>query len=105
MGEIIRDYCIIYLFVYEYSEVLFICDFIPYWSCFVTPVEDSVVITRISMLTMSVIYNNKGRRDRMVAGYTTTYAISAYHNWCWVLDSNPGRGVQLYVIKFVSDSR
>jgi len=38
------------LVVYEYSEVLFFCDFIPYWSCFVTPVEDSVVITRISML-------------------------------------------------------
>jgi len=24
--------------------------------------------------------NNRGRRDRMVVGFTTTYAISAYHH-------------------------
>jgi len=29
---------------------------------------------------MSVIHNNKGRRDHMVVGYKTTYAISAYHH-------------------------
>jgi len=23
-------------------------------------------------------------RDHMVVGFTTTYAISAYHHWCWV---------------------
>ena len=34
--------------------------------------------------------------DRMVVGFTTTYAISAYHQ-------QSGRGVQQYVIKFVSD--
>jgi len=30
----------------------------------------------------------KGRRgrDRMVVGFTTTYAISAYHHWCSNLD-------------------
>jgi hypothetical protein len=32
----------------------------------------------------------------MVIGFTTTYAINVYHHW---------RGVQHYVIKFVSDLR
>jgi hypothetical protein len=40
--------------------------------------------------------------DRMVVGFTTTSAISAYHNWC-EFESRSGRGVQHYVIKFVSD--
>ena len=41
--------------------------------------------------------------DRIVVGFTTTSAISAYHNWCCVLKSRSGWGVQHYVIKFVSD--
>ena len=43
-------------------------------------------------------------RDRMVVGFYTTYAISAYHHWC-EFESRSGRGVQHYVIKFVSDLR
>ena len=39
-------------------------------------------------------------RDRMVVGFTTTYAISAYHHWCCEFESRSGRGVH-YVIKFV----
>jgi hypothetical protein len=39
----------------------------------------------------------------MVVGFTTTYAISAYHHWCCEFESQSGRGVQHYVIKFVSD--
>jgi hypothetical protein len=39
----------------------------------------------------------------MVVGFTTTYAIGAYHHGCCGFDSRPGRGVQHYVIKFVSD--
>ena len=39
----------------------------------------------------------------MVVRYTTTYAISAYHHWCCEFESRSGRGVQHYVIKFVSD--
>jgi len=38
-------------------------------------------------------------------GFTTTYAISAYHYWCCEFGSRSGRGVQHYVIKFVSDMR
>jgi hypothetical protein len=40
--------------------------------------------------------------DRMVCGFTTTYVISAYHHWCCEFWSRSGRGVQHYVIKFVS---
>jgi hypothetical protein len=48
---------------------------------------------------------DRGRcgRDRMVVGFTTTYAISAYHHWCFEFESRSGRGAQHYVIKFVSD--
>ena len=45
-------------------------------------------------------------RDRMAVGFTTTfYAVSAYHHWCCEFESRSGRGVQHYVIKFVSDLR
>jgi hypothetical protein len=36
-------------------------------------------------------------------GFTTTYAISAYNHWCCEFESRSGRGIQHYVIKFVSD--
>jgi len=38
----------------------------------------------------------------MVIGYTTTYAIDAYHHWCCEFEFRSGRGVQYYVVKFVS---
>ena len=44
----------------------------------------------------------RGRRDhdRMVAEFTTVYAISAaYRHWCCEFESRSGRGVQHYVIK------
>jgi hypothetical protein len=41
--------------------------------------------------------------DRMVVEFTTTYAISAYHHWCCEFETRSGRGVQHYVIKFVSN--
>jgi len=49
----------------------------------------------------------RGRRGRdgMVVGFTTTYAISAYHHWCCEFESRSGQGVQHYVIKFVNDLR
>jgi hypothetical protein len=39
------------------------------------------------------------------AATTCTYAISAYHHWCWEFESRSGRGAQHYVIKFVSGLR
>ena len=44
-------------------------------------------------------------RDRMVVGFTATYAIRVYHHCCCVFESRSGRGVQHYVIKFVCDLR
>ena len=41
----------------------------------------------------------------MVVGFTSTYAISAYHHWCCEFESPSGWGVQHYVINFVSDLR
>jgi hypothetical protein len=50
----------------------------------------------------------RGRRGRMVVGFTTTCAISAYHHYK-VVSSNLVHGeiylIQHYVIKFVSDLR
>jgi len=42
-------------------------------------------------------------RDRMVVGFTI--AIGVHHHWCCGFDSRSGRGVQHYMIKFVSDLR
>jgi hypothetical protein len=39
----------------------------------------------------------------LVVGFTTTYAISAYHHWYCEFESQSGRGVKHYVIKFVND--
>jgi hypothetical protein len=41
----------------------------------------------------------------IVVGFTTTYAVSSYHHWCFEFESRSGRSVQHYVIKFVSDLR
>ena len=44
-------------------------------------------------------------RDRMVVGFTTSYAISAYHHLRCEFESRSGGmySVQFYVMKFVSD--
>ena len=51
------------------------------------------------------IYSGRRGRDRMVVGFTATYAISAYYYTCSELKYRSGRGGQHYVIKFVSDLR
>jgi len=45
--------------------------------------------------------------DRMVVGFTTTYAISDYHHWSCEFESRTGDvySIQHHVIKFVSDLR
>jgi hypothetical protein len=44
-------------------------------------------------------------RDRMVVGFTTTYAISTYHQCEFESRSGEVYSIQHYVIKFVSDLR
>ena len=56
-------------------------------------------------MTLQTKIRGRRGRDCMVVGFTTTYAISAYHHWCCEFESWSGRGVQHYVIKFVSDLR
>ena len=53
----------------------------------------------------NVTYTGRRGRERMVVGFTTTYAISAYQHWCCEFEYRSGPGVQNYVIKFVSDLR
>ena len=58
------------------------------------------------LLDLTLFRDRRGR-DRMTIGFTTTYAIGAYH--AKVVSSNPVHGevylIQHYVIKFVSDLR
>ena len=39
------------------------------------------------------LFKSRGR-DRAVDGFTTTYAISAYHHWCCEFESRSGRDAQ-----------
>ena len=59
----------------------------------------------IIKVSLSVFRGGCHGRDRTVVGFTTTYAISAYHHWCCEFESRSGRGVQQDVIKFVSNLR
>jgi hypothetical protein len=40
------------------------------------------------------LHLNRGGHDHMVVGFTTTFAISAYHHWCCEFESWSGEGVQ-----------
>ena len=51
------------------------------------------------------MYRGRRGRDRMVVGLTTTYVISVSHIGFCEFESQSRRGVQHYVIKFVSDLR
>jgi hypothetical protein len=59
------------------------------------------------MFCQSKFKGGRRGRERMVVGFTSTYAISAYTTK--VVSSNPVHGrlysMQYYVIKFVSDLR
>jgi hypothetical protein len=41
-----------------------------------------------------VFWRGRPGRDRIVGGFTTAYAISAFHHWCCEFKSWSGRGVQ-----------
>jgi len=45
--------------------------------------------------TMLIRVRDRRGRNRMVVGFTTTYAISANHHWCCEFESRSG--VQHYV--------
>jgi len=41
----------------------------------------------VILYTTHVYKGGRHGRDRMVVGFATTYAISAYHHWCCELES------------------
>jgi len=59
----------------------------------------------IDFTCVSFSTRGRRRRDRIVVGFTTTYAINVYHHWCCEFEFWSWLGVQHYVIKFVSDLR
>jgi hypothetical protein len=61
--------------------------------------------TYIITLILHTFFRGRRGRDRIIVGFKTIYAISAYHHWCCEFESRSGRGAQHYVIKFVSDLR
>jgi hypothetical protein len=67
------------------------------------------LIYEVSMFVMELytflFYPDHSNNILSLVGLTITYAISAYHHWCCGFESQSGRGVQYYVIKFVSDLR
>jgi hypothetical protein len=52
-----------------------------------------------------IYFRGRCGRDRIVVGFITTYAISAYYHWCYEFESRSRRGVQHYVIKFANYMR
>jgi hypothetical protein len=57
------------------------------WRC-----TDSSIVSIMYQCTTDQVRGHRGR-DRMVFGFTTTYAISAYHHWCCEFVSTPGTTV------------
>jgi hypothetical protein len=58
----------------------------------------------LELLQVYIYCRGRHGCDRMVVGFTTTYAINAHHHWC-EFESRSGWGVQHYLIKFFSDLR
>jgi len=48
-------------------------------------------------IQIPILYRDHSSHDRMVVGFTTTYAISTYHHWCCEFESQSGWGVQHYL--------
>jgi hypothetical protein len=60
-------------------------------------IDPDIISFICQRFTLKNIWGRRGH-DRMLVGFTTTYAISV----CCEFESRSGRGVQHYVIKFVS---
>ena len=86
----------IYIFFYIYT-----C------SSVINSITRCFVEQKVNLLVILFSHQIRGRRGRdgMVFRFTTTYAISAYHHICYEFESRSWRGVQHYVINFVSDFR
>jgi hypothetical protein len=75
-------------------------------SCWIWKINNHYFVYKFSNIwSMPMDFQGPCGRDRMVVEFRTTYPISSYHHWCCEFESRSGRGVQHYVIKFVSDLR
>ena len=83
-----------------------VCSWLVYCFTRVFKVKKGVVVQLGSDKRPPFIYFRDRRGSYcMVVRFITTYVISAYHRWCCKFESRPGRGVQHYAIKFVSELR
>jgi hypothetical protein len=73
------------------------------WGCCTE--TQSTFVTAVIQIIFTFFSGDRLGHDRMIVGFTTTYAIGAYHHWCCEFESRSGRAKQHYVIKFVSDLR
>jgi hypothetical protein len=51
------------------------------------------VLFLIECLDIQLVVSDRGRRGRMVVGFTTTYAISTYYHLSYEFESHSWRGV------------
>jgi len=82
----------------ERTKVNFLCYITLdslYWE-----IDVSMVLHTQHIQLVNYQFRDRRGRDHMVDGFTTTFAIGAYHHW--FCESHSGRGVQHYLIKFVS---
>ena len=88
--------------LYQFSKYRVLCwNYVIRWRPpWISNWQDGKILN--DWITHFYQWGSRGR-DHMVVGFTTIYAISAYHHWCWEFESRSGRGVQHYVIKFVND--
>jgi hypothetical protein len=85
--------------LYHRWECLFVCLFDGVWRYF------QQYFNYIVEVSFIVGGNRRTGENHRPLGFTTTYAISAYHHWCSEFEPRSGWGVQHHVIKFVSDLR
>ena len=55
--------------------------------------SDGVIIVLFHFIPRSNMHGVRSGRDRMIVGFTTTSAISAYHHWRYEFKSRSRRGV------------
>ena len=91
--------------------ICFICDFLfkktrhVYVLLFCWQPEKCVpYLVGCSILAFKSLGGRRAR-DRVAVGFTTTYPIGAYHQWCCWFEFRSGWDVQHDVIKFGSDLR
>jgi hypothetical protein len=67
-----------------------------------TWIAGDMLLYVLSLLDEFYLNKHQFYRIHMVGGFTTIYAIGAYHHWYCEFESWSGWGVQHYVINFVS---